>query len=186
MADQCGGESLEVQQTVEAAVDKLIALYEASCDAARAILGPGGSGRYEDYHAVWYPKIAVTVKAWHPIDRSEPFGYVDEAGDYSAELSRPALMQSYLRKQLECLTANYDCEIRVGYSDTRIPPEYIDGIEGVSEVRRSVGAGASIPRPTLDDVHDALIDSHWDVFHSAEKPLFHFCLLYTSRSPRDS
>ncbi|GAB3082795.1 AMP nucleosidase [Corynebacterium aquatimens] len=162
---------MERADSVEAAVDKLIALYSASCEKAREVLQ---SGAFEDYEQVRYPKISVTVKQWHPIDRAEPFGYVDEAGVYSAELSRPDLMQSYLRKQLECLTNNYDCEIEVGYSDTRIPPEYIDGVEGLSEVRRSVSSAASIPRPTLDEVHDAIVDGDWDVFHAAEKPLFHF------------
>ena len=33
---------------------------------------------------------------------------------------------------------------------------------------------AEIPRPTLDDVHDGIIDGEWESFHGAEKPLFHF------------
>ena len=37
------------------------------------------SGNYEEYRYVTYPKIAVEVREWTPIDRSEPFGYVDES-----------------------------------------------------------------------------------------------------------
>ena len=68
---------------------------------------------------------------------------------------------------------NYDCEITVGYSDVGIPPEYIRGLEGINEARRS-RSGTVIPRPTLDDVHDTIIDGDWDAFHGPEKPLFHF------------
>ena len=147
------------------AVDTLIELYEASCECARDAMSSGDYARYED---VYYPKLSVTIDNWVPVDRSEPFGYVDEAGVYSAELSRPDLMAPYLRAQLEALTTNYECVIRVGYSDTRIPPEYIRGTAA------RVGNSPHVPRPALDDVHDAIIDGHWDAFHGAEKPLFHF------------
>ncbi|WP_087116926.1 AMP nucleosidase [Corynebacterium urinipleomorphum] len=149
--------ALEVVGSVDGAVDKLIELYAAACDVAR----DGG-----DYADVLYPKIAVNIKEWKPIDRSEPFGYVDEAGVYSAAVSRPDLMSGYLRHQLRCLVDNYDAEISVGYSDIGIAPEYIRGAKR--------GADAKVPRPTLDDVHDAIIDGDWDAFHGAEKPLFHF------------
>lgn len=147
------------------AVDTLIELYEASCERARDAMSSGDYTRYED---VYYPKLSVTIDNWVPVDRSEPFGYVDEAGVYSAELSRPDLMAPYLRAQLEALTTNYECVIRVGYSDTRIPPEYIRGTAA------RVGNSPHVPRPALDDVHDAIIDGHWDAFHGTEKPLFHF------------
>lgn len=160
-------QSLEEVGSAETAVDKLISLYEASCDLARDTIA---SGHYSDYARVTYPKLVVDVKQWRPIDRSEPFGYVDEAGRYSAEISRPAMMAPYLRAQLERLTGNYPCDIFVGPSSTKIPPEYISGIGDIAEVRRS----DVIPRPTLDDVHDAIVDGDWDTFHGAEKPLFHF------------
>lgn len=149
---------------VDGAVDKLIELYERSCQLAREVVDAGG---YERYEGVLYPKISVDIKTWVPIDRTEPFGYVDEAGVYSAVVSRPDLMAGYLRAQLGALCANYDTEISVGYSDVRIPPEYIRGIS------RPDGAHA-IPRPTLDSVHDAIVDGAWEAFHGAEKPLFHF------------
>ncbi|WP_019193667.1 AMP nucleosidase [Corynebacterium timonense] len=149
---------------VDGAVDKLIELYERSCALAREIVDSGGYERYDD---VRYPTISVNIKTWVPIDRTEPFGYVDEAGVYSAVISRPDLLSSYLRAQLGALCANYDTEITVGYSDVRIPPEYIRG------ATRPDGAN-SIPRPTLDSVHDAIVDGDWDAFHGAEKPLFHF------------
>ena len=162
---------LGVVSSVEEAVDKLIELYGASCAAAREALSASDVTRYED---VLYPKIAVEVKEWKPIDRSQPFGYVDEAGVYSAVLSRPDLMAQYLRHQLDTLVESYPCEISVGYSDVGIPPEYIRGLEGVNEARRNASGATGIPRPTLDDVHDAIIDGDWEAFHGSEKPLFHF------------
>ena len=72
---------MERVESVEESVEKLIELYEASCDLAREVIA---SGDYSGYDAVRYPKIAVEVTQWVPVDRREPFGYVDEAGTYSA------------------------------------------------------------------------------------------------------
>ena len=141
-------------------VAKLKALYEQSCEIAR-------SGEFDRYGEVRYPKLTVEVERWRPIDRSEPFGYVDEAGTYSAVISRPDLMEGYLTAQLEALTSNYPCEVEVGYSDVVIPPAYIKGMPPIDET-------ANLPRPTLDEVHDAIVDGHWDAFNGEEKPLFHF------------
>ena len=141
-------------------VAKLKALYEQSCEIAR-------SGEFDRYGEVRYPKLTVEVEQWRPIDRSEPFGYVDEAGTYSAVISRPDLMEPYLTAQLEALTSNYPCSVEVGYSDVVIPPAYIKGMPPIDET-------ANLPRPTLDEVHDAIVDGHWDAFNGAEKPLFHF------------
>lgn len=141
-------------------VSKLKALYEKSCEIAR-------SGGFDRYGEVRYPKLTVEVERWRPIDRSEPFGYVDEAGTYSAVISRPDLMEPYLTAQLEALTSNYPCSVEVGYSDVAIPPAYIKGMPPIDET-------ANLPRPTLDEVHDAIVDGHWDAFNGAEKPLFHF------------
>ena len=141
-------------------VAKLKALYEQSCEIAR-------SGEFDRYGEVRYPKLTVEVERWRPIDRSEPFGYVDEAGTYSAVISRPDLMEPYLTAQLEALTSNYPCSVDVGYSDVAIPPAYIKGMAPIDET-------ANLPRPTLDEVHDAIVDGHWDAFNGAEKPLFHF------------
>ena len=141
-------------------VAKLKALYEQSCEIAR-------SGEFDRYGEVRYPKLTVEVEQWRPIDRSEPFGYVDEAGTYSAVISRPDLMEPYLTAQLEALTSNYPCSVEVGYSDVAIPPAYIKGMPPIDET-------VNLPRPTLDEVHDAIVDGHWDAFNGAEKPLFHF------------
>ncbi|PLA38329.1 AMP nucleosidase [Corynebacterium coyleae] len=145
---------------VREVVEKLKALYNTSCDIARA-------GDFERYGEVRYPKLTVDVLEWRPIDRSKTFGYVDEAGTYSAVLSRPDLLEDYLIAQLEALTSNYPCSMRVEYSDIVIPPAYIKGTPPIDETR-------NLPRPALDDVHDAIVDGHWDAFHGPEKPLFHF------------
>ncbi|MGP6174069.1 AMP nucleosidase [Corynebacterium sp. A21] len=158
-------------ETVAAAVEKLVELYEESAQLAREVLK---NGNYEDYRGVVYPKVVVDVLEWRPISRSEPFGYVNEAGRYSATLSKPHLTRDYLTEQLERLTGNYPCKIYVGPSETRIPPEYLHDVQGMTEARRAGDTADAIPRPTLDEVHDAIVDGEWDAFHGAEKPLFHF------------
>ena len=162
---------MEQVHDVDEAVDGLVELYDHATALAHTILE---EGTYDDYRDVTYPKIIVDVKSWRPIDRNEPFGYVDEAGRYSATLSKPHIIRDYLREQLTRLTDNYPCEIFIGPSSERIPPEYIRGIEGISEARRAGDSAAEIPRPTLDDVHDGIVDGEWEAFHGVEKPLFHF------------
>ncbi|AMO91696.1 AMP nucleosidase [Corynebacterium simulans] len=150
---------------VEEAVCRLIELYDSSCSLARKSLATGDFDRYR--HVV-YPKITVHVREWQPIDRSEPFGYVDQAGRFSAVISKPQLLRDYLTEQLSRLTENYPCDIYVGQSNELIPPEYIRDAGSVPENR------GEIPRPTLDEVNDAIIDGEWKAFHGKEKPLFHF------------
>lgn len=155
----------------ESAVDALESLYDASCKLAAECLA---TGAYERYRDVVYPRLEVEVTRWRPIDRTEPFGYVNEAGCYAAVLSRPRITRSYLLEQLNRLTSNYPCTIRVGPSTVRIPPEYIPGLGDVGEARRAGDLSEAVPRPTLDDVHDAIIDGEWEVFHGPTRPLFHF------------
>lgn len=162
---------LQHAHTVDEAINRLVELYESSCQLARKSLE---TGDYDSYRHVVYPKIVVDVREWRPIDRSQPFGYVDESGRYSATLSKPYIIRDYLHEQLTRLTENYPCDIYVGQSSVRIPPEYIRNVGDVSEARRAGDVADAIPRPTLDEVHDAIIDGDWDAFHGEEKPLFHF------------
>lgn len=67
---------LQHVHSVDEAIARLIELYDTSCFLAKQALS---SGNYEEYRYVTYPKIAVEVREWTPIDRSEPFGYVDES-----------------------------------------------------------------------------------------------------------
>ncbi|MBC3186451.1 AMP nucleosidase [Corynebacterium sp. zg-331] len=156
---------------VDEAMDRLVELYDAAAARAAEIFR---EGTYEDYREVTYPRLEVEVTRWRPIDRRAPFGYVDEAGRYAAELSRPALLRGYFTEQLTELAGNYPCEIFVGPSTTRIPPEYLRGLENVDEARRAGDLGEEVPRPTLDEVDDGIVDSRWEAFHGPVKPLFHF------------
>ncbi len=156
---------LQHVSTVDEAIERLIELYDNSCQLARKALD---SGDLDDYRHVVYPKITVEVREWRPIDRSQPYGYVDKAGPYSATLSKPRLLRGYLHEQLSRLTENYPCDIYVGNSDVQIPPEYIRNVGEVPQDRGDVA------RPTLDEVNDAIIDGEWWAFHGEEMPLFHF------------
>ncbi|WP_234034583.1 AMP nucleosidase [Corynebacterium antarcticum] len=164
--------------SVEAAVDDLIRRYDAAVELACGILNSGettdGPADYSRYSDVVYPKLVVEVESWRPIDRTEPFGYVDRAGRYAATVSRPRLMRRYLTAQLDRLTTNYPCTISTGPSEVRIPPEYLSLPADCPPPPRVHDDAGVIPRPSLDDVHDGIIDGSWDVFHDSEMPLFHF------------
>ncbi|MBN9644325.1 AMP nucleosidase [Corynebacterium mendelii] len=163
------------------AVADLCARYERAVATARGIVSGSRAAGADDWRAVTYPTLAVDVRSWQPIDRTEPFGYVDRPGRYQATVSRPAIMADYFTTQLSRLCANYPCSISVGDSGVRIPPEYLDlsGIDDadatVARLRSRSGGGADpIPRPSLDDVDDAIIDGAWAAFHGGQMPLFHF------------
>lgn len=157
---------MEQMRTPNEAVDRLISLYDQATARGIELLQHDSA---EGYEQVVYPKLLVEVTEWRPIDRTEPFGYVDKPGRYAATLSRPRLMRAYLLEQLERLAGNYPCRIYVGPSDEQIPPEYIDD---APEVERS--PSSRLPRPSLDAVDDAIIDGEWFAFHGPELPLFHF------------
>lgn len=162
---------MEVMDSIEQAIARLIEIYDTSTELARNTLD---NEDYPAYAGVVYPKLTVEVLQWEPIDRTEPFGYVDRAGRYSAVLSKPRIMERYLREQLGRLSANYPCRIEVGPSTIRIPPEYIRDAPSATEARRAGDVADVIPRPTLDEVHDAIIDGEWEAFNGEELPLFHF------------
>lgn len=157
------------EMTQAASAAEAVALIAGHYDAACAVARGAITENHGAYESVTYPKLVVDVREWVPIDRSEPWGYVDEAGRYSAVLSKPYLLRDYLIEQLEKLGEHYPCVFYVGPSDQRIAPEYIRGIGSVPQQR-----GSAVPRPTLDEVHDAIVDGEWEAFHGAEKPLFHF------------
>lgn len=145
------------------AIDKLIELYDLSVNRANHAVTSNNKAAYAE---VRYPRLVVDVTEWAPIDRTEPFCYVESAGVYAADISRPRLISSYLREMVTRLTRNYPCEVWAEYSDVVIPPAYIDGLENCEL--------SGFPAPTLDDVDDGIIDARWDAFHGEVKPLFHF------------
>lgn len=153
-------------QEVSGAEEAVAALNRCYQDATQRALAALSSGDVAAYSQVCYPKLVVEVTEWTPVSRTEPFGYVEGPGVYSAVLSRPHTMRGYLTRQLDRLTRHYPCRIFVGPSGVSIPPEYIDGADGT----RLPG----LPRPRLDDVDDAIIDGIWEAFHGPEYPLFHF------------
>lgn len=157
---------MEKMHTPVEAVDRLISLYEDATTLGIELLERDSA---EGYERVVYPKLVVDVENWRPIDRTEPFGYVDKPGRYAATLSHPAMMRAYLLEMLERLTSNYPCSIYVGPSAEQIPPEYIDD---APIIERS--PASKLPRPSLDAVDDAIIDGEWHAFHGEELPLFHF------------
>lgn len=165
---------MEIQQTVTQALDRLEHLYAQAVSTAHRAIAQQDPAAYAQ---VCYPRLEVEVKKWRPIDRTEPYGYVDEPGTYAANLSRPRLMRAYLDEQLTRLSNNYPCEIRVGSSTVPIPPEYIPTAAG--EPALSGEGIPGLPRPCLDDVDDGIIDGDWDAFHTGDSerhsyPLFHF------------
>ena len=58
---------LQHAHTVDEAIERLIQLYDSSCELARKSLE---TGDYDAYRHVVYPKIVVDVREWSPIDRS--------------------------------------------------------------------------------------------------------------------
>ncbi|MDU0479744.1 AMP nucleosidase [Staphylococcus chromogenes] len=151
-------------ESADKAVDELIRLYDEAIAKALDLLEQGTPEGYEE---VVYPRLVIDVEQWRPIDRTEPFAYVDKAGRYAATLSRPRLMRTYLVEMIARLTANYPCTIWVGPSTEQIPPAYIDDAP-------TLGRDTAFPQPSLDAVDDAIIDGEWDAFHGDELPLFHF------------
>lgn len=171
-AEGIGG--YRVCASAEEAVQRLCELYDASTWLAARVID---SAQWAEYENVRYPRLVIDVHSWRPIDRAQPFGYVDAAGRYCASVSRPRVMGRYFTEMIERLVSNYPCTIHVGYSREQIPPEYIDGLDRSEKLQEALQLGVRLPRPSLDFVDDGIIDAKWDVFHQQgndERPLFHF------------
>jgi len=160
---------MEKVKSIDAAVDRLAAIYDESVEnLRRAVVSyirdrvpPDPEARKRGDFA--YPELRVEYagKAPRPIV-SRAFARIIEPGVYASSIARPALFRDYLVDQLEHLDRDYDVTISVGRSASEIPYAYViegSGIEigdvGTAELSRF------FPSNELVHIGDEVADGTW-------------------------
>jgi AMP nucleosidase len=162
----------------EAAVDRLDAIYAASCAAlSRALdryLATRKPPSARDRATFRYPLLRVVCRSIGPPARSRrAYAKFQRPGVYATTVTHPRHFRRYLLEQLEPLVAEYDAEISVDLSGQEIPYPYV--LERVEDIARG-GVTASelarhFPTPLLSLVGDEVADGQWEVPDGEPRPL---------------
>ncbi|NVK35266.1 MAG: AMP nucleosidase, partial [Rhodobacteraceae bacterium] len=139
---------LEAFQDADAAVDRLLEIFEANTAFLRAhfqklLQGETLLGRVRAF----YPKIQIVTESHERLDSRLSFGFVSGPGTHATTVTRPDLYRDYLVKQLGLLIENHKVPVFVGDSDVPIPLHFAfyDGthVEGGA-------SAANMTRPLAD------------------------------------
>lgn len=174
--------------SVEEALDKLDAQYEAAISALRqAITAYIDNGELPDVAQraaglFVYPELRVSWQGdatRHQFTRA--FGRFTRPGSYATTVTRPALFRHYLREQLEMLSREYPVTLEVTPSQQEIPfPYVIDGSGLQLDRTMSAGLAQHFPTTELAQIGDENADG---LYQPVEQfPLSHFDALRTDFS----
>lgn len=174
--------------TVDEALDKLDALYEAAVSALRQAITtyvsdgslPETASRAAGLFV--YPELRVSWPgdaADHKLSRA--FGRFTRPGSYATTITRPALFRPYLTEQLTMLCGEYPVTLEVRPSQQEIPfPYVIDGSNLGLDRSMSAGLAQHFPTTELAQIGDENADG---LYQPGEKfPLSHFDALRTDFS----
>ena len=178
------------QASAEAAVDRLIELYEGSVGRLRGAIEqfakdgtPPAPGSREG-GAFVYPELRVMYRpsgSAPQVDRS--FARFNQTGVHAVSITRPDFFRSYLLEQLRPLMADYGATVEVGPSTQEIPfPYVLDGGNLHLGALTPLELGRHFPSTNLAHIGDELVDGLWDPQRSAHLPLALFDALRTDFS----
>ncbi|MEM9429836.1 MAG: AMP nucleosidase [Pseudomonadota bacterium] len=149
--------------TADAAVDGLIARYEAATAFLRARFEAVLAGEPPVTLArAYYPKISLTTSTFAQIDSRLAFGHVVEPGTYEATVTRPDLFRSYLRQQIGLLIDNHHTSVEIDVSTTPIPLHFALGththVDGAVAERIGRPLRDLFDVPDLNSTDDAIVN----------------------------
>jgi AMP nucleosidase len=163
----------------EAAVDRLVALYEQAtgflCGGFEALL----AGRTAPRRLrAFYPQVAITTTSYAHIDSRLSYGHVPTPGHYAATITRPDLFRDYLTQQLGLLLKNHRVPLIVGPSPTPIPLHFAfpDGmhVEGALVERMDRPFRDLFDVPDLAVTDDAIVNGTYQPAPGNPLPLAPF------------
>jgi AMP nucleosidase len=166
------------QLTPEATVDRLEAIYAASCAAlSRALdryLATGAPPTLEERAAFRYPLLRVVCHEIGAAARTRrAFAKFQQPGVYETTVTHPRHFRSYLLEQLVPLVKEYGAETEVALSNREIPYPFV--LERVEEIAKggmtAIELARYFPTPLLRLVGDEVADGQWAVAEGAPRPL---------------
>jgi AMP nucleosidase len=176
------------QASPQAAVERLVEIYDASVKSLRAALElfarSGPPPTPAERAAFVYPELRMIYRTSTPpprVDRA--FARFNQPGVYSVTVTRPDLFRPYLLEQLVPLMADYGAEVQVGPSTQEIPfPYVLDGADLPLGALTPQELGRHFPMTNLSHIGDELVDGLADPRSAPHLPLALFDALRTDFS----
>ncbi|PRY93382.1 AMP nucleosidase [Hasllibacter halocynthiae] len=168
----------ETFDDAEAAVERLITLYELAADFLTARFAETIAGEMPDAPCrAFYPEIRFTTSSFQRIDSRLSFGHVAQPGTYSTTVTRPDLFRNYLTQQIALLIANHEQPVTIRVSDTPMPVHF-----AVARAEMTVPQDGALGVPLRDlfDVpdlvitNDDIVNGTRTAFPDGSKPLAPF------------
>ena len=156
---------MELCPTPQAAVDRLVKLYDEAIAAIEAAFNAFSAGHQplSGEHPV-YPYLSIEVPRGAIASTTRAFGKVTKPGRYGTTITAPVLFRDYLIEQLSLLTDNYKARIYAGKSRDTIPLTFaVERAAAQMDAEKRREVAERFPLPRLDTAHDAIVDgARWE------------------------
>lgn len=176
LAARVPADALMLHDQIDAALDRVEALYDASIARVAAEFDRYAAGATDiDTSAATYPYLGVVLDETDPARHSDTaFGKVSHTGLYGATLTQPALFRDYLAEQMALILRHHGGRLFTGASRSPLPLSF--ALEQASadlppDRRRALVRHFHMPpmAETHDDLADGLITRPDE--HGAPNPL---------------
>ncbi len=163
----------------EAAVDRLIELYEQSVDFLTEKFSECLSGAKPPHRfRAFYPEIRLVSTSFVEADSRLAFGHVTEPGVYATTVTRPDLFRNYLIQQIGLVLKTHGQAVMIGASDTPIPIHFAV----LNDARLSVPQEGAMDFqmrdvfdvPDLATTNDDIVNGYGFTYADGARPLAQF------------
>jgi len=164
----------------QAAVDRLIEIYDRNTAFIRAAFADYAAGRFTPGQRAraYYPAIRIKVSTYQEVDSRLSYGHVVEPGNYMTTITQPSLFADYLREQIGLLLKNHGVPVEIGESDMPIPLHFAFTDGQYVEGQYSDALGDSLRDhfdvPDLVVTDDAIVNGTWRGRGGEPQPLAPF------------
>ncbi|APE26873.1 AMP nucleosidase [Aurantiacibacter gangjinensis] len=175
---------------IDAILDELEALYDASCKNLTDALARFASERVTPDSAAReggmfaYPQL--TVRYQNDENQHYParaYARLNQTGSYSSSIANPKLFRPYLKEQLTHLVRDYPVEVETGLSSDEIPYQYVLDSSALDiQAINSAELTRHFPSSDLVKIGDEVADGAWFSDDPDHRPLALFDALRTDFS----
>src|SRR5262245_47766953 len=160
----------------DAALARIVAIYEPSAEAGRREFAALAAGRPKSPDMPWaacYPYLGMSAAAAQlNVDARLAYGVLLDPGAYGTTLTRPDLFGSYYREQIAMLLKHHNVPVVVGMSDRPIPLPFVveDSTADITEAQvRAMQERFALP--DLATTNDAIANGTYRPPQGEPKPL---------------
>ena len=173
----------DAQQTsfteAQAAVDRLIALYDRNIDFLRQNFAAFTKGQTDNARfRACYPQVTISVSSHSRIDNRLAFGFVANPGTYATTITRPRLYRNYLEEQLSLLIKSHNAPVQIGESTVPIPLHFsfFDGqnVDFMAAAMPDKPIADAFDVPDLFYMDDAIVNGTSEIAPGDVRPLAPF------------